>query len=84
MTRAAPKRSLITPTSGCVKPTASWPSASARLRLARPAPVAVLSGETNSQKAERVPTTSAIKAAAASVRRQAFAFIMPPARLQGA
>ena len=50
----------------------------AKLRPASPMPVALLSGETNRPKAERVPMTSAISAVAASTQRNAVPLTAAP------
>ena len=66
-TRPAPILSAMAPANGCVSPHHNCPNAKARLMLARPRPVAVLSGDRNRLMVCRVPMVSANVPAAASI-----------------
>ena len=73
-TRPAPMRSATIPASGCVRPHHSWPKAKARLMLAMPSPVWVLSAPRKRPIDWRAPIVSAkVPAAASSTSQRAGA-----------
>ncbi len=55
------------PQNGCAAPQVSWLSATAKLIVAMPRPVAELSGDRKRPKTERVPMVTASSATAAAV-----------------
>jgi hypothetical protein len=56
------------PAKGCAAPQVSWLTATAKLIVAMPRPVAELSGEMNSPNTEREPMVMASSSAAAATR----------------
>jgi hypothetical protein len=66
ITRPVPMRSATAPAKGCVSPHQSWPKAKARLMLATPSPVEVLSADRNRPIVCRTPIVRAKVPAVAS------------------